>query len=390
MSNKTKARVLVLSITFLLVGTAFAVPSSAESYNNVQVFVTTTAAKPYSFQFAAYNLTGSLVASYQTSYPAAAFELPNGGYLFTVSATEYNNEVGYACPLEGSASQGSGVALPAIQPNKSTVTPIVLPLCYPPSSEYGYATTNISGSQQISIQTKNITEFPTTDVTIKASYVNGTAVSGASVSASIVGQWYYWWGPNSSIVMSSQTDSNGIAHLALPSAPAVVTAWKWIPVSPGKNESTVETNVGGQEINVTMYWQPTYVGLSGSGLLIPPQNSLNLTLRYQQPNYWVMPAGVNSKGEYISGAPSATVASQPNGTPSLASSSSGAQSSAQYYLPSQIPAMQQAPSSPTGSQSSFTSTDSLVAASALFIIIVLAVVIVAAKRSPRRSSTPTG
>jgi len=161
-------------------------------------------------------------------------------------------------------------------------------------------------------------------------------------------------------------------------------------VSPGKNESTVETNVGGQEINVTMYWQPTYVGLSGSGLLIPPQNSLNLTLRYQQPNYWVMPAGVDSKGEYISGAPSATVASQPNGTPSLASSSSGAQSSAQYYLPSQIPAVQQAPSSPTGSQSGFTSTDSLVAASALFIIIVLAVVIVAAKRSPRRSSTPTG
>jgi hypothetical protein len=390
MSNKAEARVLVLSIALLLAGTALAVPSSAESYNNVQVFVSTTSANPYSFQFAAYNLTGSLVASYQASYPAAAFELPSGGYLFTVSATEYNSGVGYACPLEGSASQGSGVALPAVQPNKSGVTPIVLPLCYPPSSEYGYAIASVSGSQQISIQTKNITAFPTTAVTVKASYVNGTAVSDASVSASVVGQWYYWWGPNSSIVMSSQTDSNGIAHLIIPSAPSVVTAWKWVPVYLGNNESTIETNIGGQEVNVTTYWQPTYVGLSGSGLLIPPQDGLNLTLRYQQPDYWVMPAGVASKGESVSGAPGATVASQPNGTPSLASSSSGAQSSTQYYMPSQIPAIQQAVPATTGSQSGFTNTDSLVAASALFVVVALAVVVVAARRNPRRSSAPTG
>jgi len=390
MSDRTKARVLVLSMAFLLAGTAFAVPSSAESYNSVQVFVTTTSPKPYSFQFAAYNLTGSLVASYQTSYPAAAFELPGGGYLFTVSATEYYNGIGYACPLEGSTSQGSGVALPAIQSNKSVVTPIVIPYCRPPSSEYGYAVLSVTGPQQITIQTKNITEFPTSTVTVKASYVNGTAVSGASVSASVVGQWYYWWGPNSSIMMGSQTNSDGIAHLFLPTAPTVVTAWKWVPVYPGKNESTIETDIGGQEVNVTVYWQPTYVGLSGSGLLIPPQTSVNLTLRYQQPNYWVMPAGVASRGEYVGGVPSATVASQPNGTPSLASSNSGSQSSSQYFLPSQIPAIQQAALAPTGGQSTYTNIGGLVAAAALFVAAVLVVVIVATRHNPRRSSAPTG
>jgi hypothetical protein len=390
MSNKAEARAAVLSIAFLLVGTALAVPSSAASYNSVQVFVTTTSTNPYSFQFAAYNLTGSLVASYQTSYPAAAFELPSGGYLFTVSATQYNTGVGYACPLEGGSSQGSGVATPATQSNKSGAAPAIIPYCYPPASEYGYAISTVSGPQQISIQTKNITQFPTEKVTVKASYVNGTAVSGADVSASVVGQWYYWWGPNSSIVMNSQTDDTGVAHLVLPEAPSVVTAWKWVPVYPGKNASTIQTNIGGQEVNVTIYWEPTYVGLSGSGLLIPPQTALNLTLRYQQPDYWIMPAGVVSKGANTSGAPSATVASQPNGTPSLASSNSGTQTSGQYYLPSQIPAIQQEAPAPTGSQPGFTTADSLITASALFIIIVLAVIIVAARRKPRGSSTQPG
>jgi len=376
-------------MALLLAGTAFMVPSSAASYNDVQVFVTTTSAKPYDFQFAAYNLTGSLVTSYQTSYPAAAFELPNGEYMFTVSATEYSSGAGYACPFEGGTAQGSGTALPAIQPNKSAITPIVIPYCYPPSSEYGYAVASITGPQQISIQTKNITEFPTSTVTVKASYVNGTSISGASVSASVVGQWYYWWGPNSSVVMSSQTDSNGVAHLVLPTAPAVVTAWKWVPVYLGKNESTAETNIGGQEVNVTIYWQPTYVGLSGSGLLIPPQSDIDLTLRYQQPNYWIMPAGVASEGESIGGTPSATAASQPTGTPSLASTNSGSESSSQYYLPSQIPAIQQAAPTQTSNQSGFANTEGLAAASALFIAVIL-VVVVAARRNPRRSSTPAG
>jgi hypothetical protein len=389
LSNSKNARALVIAIALLLAGTAFAVPSSAESYNNVQVFVTTTSTKPYNFQFAAYNLTGSLVASYQASYPAASFELPSGGYLFTVSATEYSGRIGYACPLEGSASQGSGTASPATPASKPGAAPAIIPYCYPPASEYGYTIASISGSQQISIQTRNITEYPTSAVTAKVSYVNGTAVADASVSASVVGEWYYWWGPNSSVVTYAQTDEGGIAHLVLPSAPAVVTAWKWLQIFTPKNQSSVETNIGGQEVNVTIYWQPTYVGLSGSGLLIPPQNNVNLTLRYQQPDYWVMASGVSSKGAYTGGTPSATVASQPNGTPSIASSSSGTQSSSQYYLPSQIPAIQQSAPAPAAAGSGFMGTEGLLVASVIFAALVL-VVVVAARRNPRKSPTPTG
>ena len=78
-------------MALLLAGTAFLIqPASANSYNNVQVFASSAFSQPSDFQFAAYNLTGSLIASYQTSFPAAAFELPTGGYLFTVSATHFN------------------------------------------------------------------------------------------------------------------------------------------------------------------------------------------------------------------------------------------------------------------------------------------------------------
>ena len=373
-------------MALLLAGTAFVGPSSAESYNNVQILVTAASAKAYSFQFAAYNLTGSLVAAYQTQFPAAAFELPSGGYLFTVSATEYDR-VGYACPLVGGASQGSGTTQPATAPTKPSATPAIIPFCSPPASEYGYAVESVSGPQQIAIQTRNITEFPTTAVTVKASYINGTAVTDASVSASVVGEWYYWWGPNSSIVTYSQTDKSGIAHLILPSAPSVVTAWKWLQIFTPKNQSTIETNIGGQEVNVTVYWEPTYVGLSASGLLIPPQNNINLTLRYQQPSYWVMAPGVISKGAYVGGAPNATVASQPSGTPSLAPNTSGATTSSQYYLPSQIPAIQQVGAAQVPSnQPGLGGIDSLVAVSALFVAVALAVV-VATKRTSRRSPT---
>jgi hypothetical protein len=261
-----------------------------------------------------------------------------------------------------------------------------MPFCSPPTSEYGYAIGSVYGPQQVSIQTKNITEFPTSTVTVKASYLNGTAAADASISASVVGEWYYWWGPNSSIVMYSQTDKNGIAHLVLPSAPSVVTAWKWLQIFAPKNQSSVETNIGGQKVNLTIYWQPTYVGLSGSDLLVPPQNSVNLTLRYQQPGYWVMAPGTTSKGAYVNGAPSATVASQPNGTPSLAPNTSEATTSSQYYLPSQIPTIQQtgitlAPSN----QPSLGGIDGLVAVSALFIVILLAIAVAAKRSNPRRS-----
>ncbi len=386
---KAKSRALLLSMALLLTGTAFlAQPASAVSFNNVQVFATSAYSHSNGFQFAAYNLTGSLIASYQTPYPAAAFELPSGGYLFTVSSTSFNLLAKYPCPvMAGGVAQGSGSASSAIKSDGSAMMPIA---CYPQSSEYGYAITNISGSQTVNIEMKNVSALPTTDVTVKVSYVNGTAAADASVYASVVGEYYWWW-QNSAIRMGAQTDSSGVAHLVLPSAPTVVTAWKWVPVPIPKGQNTIQTTVGGEKINVTVYWQPTYVGLSSSGLLLPPQNSVSLTLHYQQPDYWVMPMGVDSKQAYVGGVPSATVASQPNGTPSLAPTNPGAQSSQQYYLPSQIPAIQQAGgvSSPSA-QAGFFGVDAAMAAFVLLAVLVLGAAIVVSRHRISKPSTPTG
>jgi len=359
-------------------------PAVAESFNNVQVFATSVSNNASEFQFAAYNLTGTLIASYQAPYPAAAFELPTGGYLFTVSSTSFNPPTKYPCPIMGTgSSEESGSTAPVVASNGSIVaTPIE---CYPQSSEYGYAFLSISGPQTIDIKILNASTLPVTQVSIKASYVNGTAVAGASVYASVVGEYYWWW-QNTSIRMGSQTDSSGVAHLVVPRAPAVITAWKWVPVFTGKNGSTIQTTIGGQKVNITFYWQPTYVGLSGSGLLLPPQSNISLTLRYQQPDYWVMPAGVESQGSSIGGAPAATVASQPGGTPSLASSLSNTQASNQYYLPSQIPAIQQASgveTTPNG-QTGPSTAEAVAAAGAAFVAAALVVVLTVTRRHHNR------
>ena len=379
-------------MAILLAGTTFMVhPASAESFENVQVFATTSSIQAYNFQFAAYNLTGSLVASTQTSYPASAFELPAGAYLFTVSATSFSDRVGYACPLAtGEASQGSASAgiPPAAATNGSTSTPI-LPICYPPSSEYGYATATISGPQTINIQMQNVTVLPTTPVTVKVSYVNGTAAADASVSASIVGEWYFWWGPGSPVTMDGQTNSSGIVQLILPEAPAVITAWKWIPITAGSNGSTIQTTVGGQKVNVTIYWEPTYIGLSGSGLLLPPQNSISIILRYQQPDYWVLPASVDSSA--LPGAmASGTVANQPSGVPSLASTNSATQSSSQYYLPTQIPAAQQAMGSLAATQPATSiGIETITIATAAFVVAAFAVALLATRHHHRLHRPPS-
>ena len=141
MPNKaTKASSLALAAALVILTTAFtALPvSSSASLNNVQVF-TATPSRAYSFEFAAYNLSGFLVASTQTSYSAAAFELPAGGYLFTVSATDIGRSYGVACPLRtgtGVAGQGQTPSIgsnpPPVAPNSSEA---LIPWCNPPSSE---------------------------------------------------------------------------------------------------------------------------------------------------------------------------------------------------------------------------------------------------------------
>jgi hypothetical protein len=337
-------RALLLGVALLFAGSAFtagAAFGSSTSFNNVQIFATTSAQLHYSYTFSAYNLTGNLVAYYQGSYPAAAFEVPTGDYLFTVSAV--NQSYCYQCvypvysgaPAPAQASNGT----PATSSGKATAMPVRL---YGQASEYGYLVTHIASSTSLTIDTQNVTTYPTSNVTVKVSFVNGTAAAGAWVSASVVGQFDYWWGQNAGVVMSAQTGSDGVANLVIPKAPAVLTAWDWVPVNLPKNQTTVVVIVGGQKVNVTVYWQPTYVGLSASTLLIPPADTASLTLTYQQPSYWYLPMGVGyAQAPTVQGG--ATVANQPTGVPTQVSQQETASTQtgqAQMYLPTQIPSIQ--------------------------------------------------
>jgi hypothetical protein len=331
--SRWRRSALLAGLAFLIAGQgALAGASAVSGYNDVQVSVTTSAQLRYSYTYNAYNLTGSLVATYQSSLPAAAFELPSGEYLFTVSAVAPPTVTCYEClPMTGAGQGGAnasgptgGVAVPPITVYRQQ------------ASEYGYAIVEVTSSQTVSVATKNVTEFPTTPVAVSVRYVNGTAAAGASVSASIVGQWYYWWGQASAVTMYAQAGQDGVAHLVLPSAPAVVTAWSWVPVYLPTSQTTIVKNIGGEDVNVTVYWEPTYVGLSGSQLVVPPATSANITLRYQQPDYWVMPAGAQYEPGSSGGASTATVSDQPQGVPAQASQASGTQ----YFAPQQIPSLQ--------------------------------------------------
>ncbi|MGD0396161.1 MAG: hypothetical protein ABSB26_04540 [Nitrososphaerales archaeon] len=303
----------------------------AASFNDVQIFVSTSASLQYNYYLSAYNLTGNQVATYQSSFPAAAFELPAGSYLFTVSALRE----GYpSCPMCAQPASGGS------QSGSTTAMPVFL---IRSASEYGYAVETVSGPVTFTIQTQNVTLLPTSPVTVKVTFANGTVAVGADVSASIIGQDYYWWNSGSSVVMSNQTNNLGIAHLVLPQEPAVITAWDWVPVNRTADNSTVPAKIGGQTINVTLYWQTTYVGLSASAVVIPPDNSVNMTLHYQQPENWVMPMGVETSTANSSPGSNGTIANKPTGVPSTVQSTpSQTASEIQYFLPSAVPSIEAA------------------------------------------------
>lgn len=323
---------MVVSAALLAAVVAGAVPAAtggSSGLYNVQIFISTAASHEYSYYVSAYNSTGSLVVSYSTPYPAASFELPAGKYLFTVSAV---GQYPYCklCMTPGSSGSGSSTTT-----SGGTTGSMVIPYPLQQSSEYGYLLVEVTGAASYTAETRNITDYPTSNVLVSVKYANGTAAPGAEVSAYVIGEWYSWWGPNSTLIMSGQTDSNGQVTLVLPAAPSVVSAWKWVPVNVSMGSTSVPVNVGGEKANVTGYWQTTYVGLAASAVWYPPASGLDMTLRYQQPNFWVMPMG--QAEATTSGA---TVSNAASGVPAETQKSS----SYDYYLPSTLPQTQ------TGSQ----------------------------------------
>jgi hypothetical protein len=272
--------VMALSLVFM-VFSSFSFVGAVSLYEDVQISVQTSSSLPDSFTFNAFNMTGFMIASYQTHYPAASFQLLKGQYIFTVSASSSSNQI-YAVPLSGtvapSVASSSNAVLSA--PNS--------PIYSSPVVEYGYTVQQISGSTTFTVSTMNVTSFPTNTLSIKVAYVNGTAAEGASVTASVLGANYYW-GYQNGLTLWATTDANGVANLVTPVAPVQLDAWSWLPVNLPQSQSTVQVNVGGETVNVTVYWQPSYVGLAGSAIIVPTESSASMTLHIQQSNYWVVP-----------------------------------------------------------------------------------------------------
>ena len=400
---------IILGIAAILVISTFAAsPVKGASFNAVQVFVNTSSQLNYAYTFTAYNSSGNQVASYQTGFPAAAFELPAGEYLFTVSAVYEQGFNCYLCPVYGGAGTpgsvsgttagGNGTAktpygtyppgnsTATVTSNNYSMTTTTVSTSPPyriaqPESEYGWALVKVDSSQSLSIDTVNVTKMPAAHVTVSVAFENGTAAAGASVSASVVGQWYYWWASGENISMWGKTGTDGSVTLTLPTAPLSIAAWDWIPVNLPANETTT-VDIGGQKVNVTEVWGPAYVGLSGSTTLIPHSTRANITLQYQEAGYWAIPMSAQTAPAMSGETSSGVVADAPSGVPASVRQTTTSQSGQNlYYQPAMIGALGAAEPRSGGSPLS-PSTMTIVAAAAIAVATISAAAILAKRRSP--------
>jgi hypothetical protein len=260
---------------------------SGATLNPVQISIQTkNLTSVSSYDLVGYNSTGAAVASYAGQYQRVTFALPSGTYLFAATANGPNPSQPPVCCVcaKSSGVTGTGVASPPAQMTTSGSaggSTIAYPCYYSnPPLEFGYSLTQVSGSTTVTIATQAPSAIQTAAVSVKVSYKNGTAVSDAYVSASGVGaNWY--WGDVSGVTMYAQTGANGVAHLVVPAVPLTVTAYKTVQVNLPKSQTTMQVNVGGQLVNVTLYYSPNYVYLSATALLIPPQATLGMVVTAQ-------------------------------------------------------------------------------------------------------------
>jgi hypothetical protein len=289
---------------------AHAAPGTA-SFDNVQVAIQTSSDLPDSYTVSAYNTTGGLVATYQSQYPAASFELPSGNYIFAATATQQQTlyyPVGLSSGAATSAASSSGVIVsPPIKCCEYT-QPVV---------EYGYVSQQISGPTSLTISTEQVNQTATSTLSIMVSYPNGTAASGVYVSASVLGDNYGWAYGSNGISMSDSTNSQGTVTLVTPRAPVLVSASTSIPIVLPFNQTTVQVTIAGEKVNVTANWEPNYVSFSGQALIVPPQTSASIVLQYQPQSVGpiLYATGQTSTGAATgnsgsSGAPSQTTSEQ--------------------------------------------------------------------------------
>ncbi len=297
------ALIIVLGLSLLSVASI----ASAEltSYNNVQINIQTSNIQSGYFTVSAFNMTGYQESSVQTYYPAASFELPNGQYIFTVTANNQTNS-NYPVPVAAGDTSSGSVSSPG--------TP-ALPIPIAPATEYGYSVQQISNSITLTITTQNVASFPTNTLTIQVLYANGTAAAGASVSASTLGSSYYW-GYEPNVTTWTTTGPDGYATLVTPTAPEQINAWSWQPLNL-TGIIAPQVIIAGEPVNVTGPMQPAYIGLAGSTLIVPPQTTATITMYTQQQSYWITPyAATATPGtSSTTGAPSSSSSVGPGAIP---------------------------------------------------------------------------
>jgi hypothetical protein len=157
----------------------------------------------------------------------------------------------------------------------------------------------------------------------------------------------------------------------MPSAPLLVTADTNVPIAISQTQSTVTVNVGGQKVNVTLYWQPSSVYLQGQTLILPPQTGGNIVLQYQpQQVYYPVTKGgsTNSIGSVTTVTETATLASV-------------SRNAAQNRLPSFSPSAGQvaAKTYTTNSHHSSSGDDLLLGGAAVAVVVAVAIVFVAVR-----------
>ena len=312
---------------------------ASPALNSVQVNIQTAKDLPYHYSLTAYNGSGDQVASFNGNYPEAGFGLPSGTYLITASAYYQQYNVCYLCPLEAGAN-ASAASVSSVSGGSSVAIPIRY---YPPAYEYGFAVVKVTGPSQITIDTKNDTAFPLVKIPVHVAFFNGTAAVGASVSAYVVGMGY---GDGQNWVSYGQTGQSGNVTLTMPAAPVEVDAYLSVPIQLPKGVGVVPVDVGGQKVNVTVYWQPYQVELSGQALVLPPQSGADITLKVQQfpyPTPVPLPTPYASPGAVQSGVTTYTVTN--NSTDSSQQATASAQpskiapfspSSSQFSSPAQV------------------------------------------------------
>jgi hypothetical protein len=270
-----------------IVAVTFIPMTGASSLNGVDITIHTTQNLPFQYALTAYNTSGYQVANFYGNFPEAAFWLPSGTYLITASAYQQYNYCYYcAVPAMATAGAVGGAGAPPAAGGAG----VAMPVRYPPYSEYGYAVIKVTGNTQITIATSNNSQTSLTNYQVHVGFVNGTAAEGAYVSAYVVGSYYSY---SQGWTSYGQADRNGDVTLAMPAAPIQVNAYLSVPIHLPKGISTVTVEVGGQKVNVTVYWQPNYVSLVGQALILPPDKSAKITLHVQQQAY---PSPINYGG----------------------------------------------------------------------------------------------